>query len=126
MNRKLAILTLCVLLFHLPFVSAASAGGLKKSRFFGGIALLSSLTAIYCDARVEENFRKYNDANDASNCTKYRNRTRNYEKARDAFIIISFSSVVTSLVFSKLEESGIDIELQGDEKELRLNIIKRF
>ena len=126
MKRKIFPLTLLMLLLHLHFVSITSAQGIKKSRLFGGIALFSSLTAIYCDARVEENYRRYKDAKDASSCAKYRKRTQNYEKARDACIIISFSSVITSLVFSKLEDKGIDIELQGDQKELKLNFIKRF
>lgn len=115
-----------LLFFHFSIFNTLSAAETKKSRIFGGIAILSSLAAVYCDAKVEENYRRYRDATDSPDCVKYRKRTQNYEKVRDGFIILSFSSVITSLIFSKIEEKGVKIEIEGNEKEMRLNLKKNF
>jgi hypothetical protein len=125
MNIRSVISFLVSILFLLSSCTISKAE-IKKSRIFGGVAILSSLAAVYCDARVEEYYRKYRDAKDASQCSKYKTRTQNYERFRDGFILLAFSSVVTSLIFSKIEARGVKINVEGDEKEIRLNLRKTF
>ncbi|MDD5528949.1 MAG: hypothetical protein PHX21_02845 [bacterium] len=112
------------ILFCLAFLFIAEISGAqqtippatKKLRY---ISLCSSLTAIASDWFVEFYYTKYKEAEEPSDCEKYRESTKLYENIRDISMWTAGISLAASIISEKFAKQP---KSQGAIQKLHINL----
>jgi hypothetical protein len=103
---------------------------LKWSQRFGIVGLAASISAIVCDAGVEAAYEKYEKANTADECLRYRKETIRWEQARNLSVGLALTNFALAAAVSLFEKkkTGIDLGFYWNiqEEKVKLVISRRW